>query len=685
MRREFYVGLFLVLVTLALFGQVGRHDFIHYDDPEYVTENPHISGGLSLEAVRWAFSTGYAGNWHPVTWISHMVDISLFGQRSSAHHLMNVAYHLANVVLLFSALTLMTGSLWSSAFAAAIFALHPLQVESVAWVAERKNLLSTLFLLLTLVCYLRYVRHKSRRWYLLAIGSFCLGLMSKPMIVTLPFCLLLLDYWPLGRWTRKASLVSPGNPQKPKKQVREDLSHGGLIREKIPFLILSVTSIVVTYVVQSRERAVIGFEEFPIFMRFVNATVSYVTYLHQFLWPKGLAVFYPYPSIFVPWQIFFNFFILLAITILVIRGAARHPYLPVGWFWFFGTLVPVIGLVQVGMQSMADRYMYVPMIGLSILAAWAVPDLLRHVQFGRKGALVIAAGAALGGCLVTTWMQLQHWKNTSTLFTHALDVTVGNYVAHSAIGTEFGRQGRIEEAVTHYSEAVRLWPGYFVVHNNLGILLAQRGRTHEAIDHYLASLRLNPRSAETHVNLGSALLELGETEKALEHYREAVRLNPNSAEAYNGMGIAQTNLGQRQEAISSLTQAVGLQPESTGFWFNLGIAYGRAGQSNEAIRCFEKSLQLGPKNAQTHYNLGVALAIAGRTSDAIAHFQEAVQIKPDYADAYNNLGTIFATQGLMEQAIANFSAAVRVKPDFAEARKSLELALAIQRRRSRKL
>jgi tetratricopeptide (TPR) repeat protein len=684
MRREFYIGLFLVLATLALYVQVGRHDFVYYDDPRYVTENPHISGGLSPEAVRWAFSIGYAGNWHPVTWISHMADISLFGQNAGAHHLMSVAYHLANVILLFSALTLMTGSLWRSAFVAAIFALHPLQVESVAWVAERKNVLSTLFWLLTLVCYLRYVQYRSRRWYLLAIGSFCLGLMSKPMIVTLPFCLLLLDYWPLGRWQRKASLASPGNRKKPTKQIRKDLSPGDLIREKIPFLVLSAASIVVTYVAQSRERAVIGFDGFPTFMRVANAVVSYVTYLHQFLWPRGLAVFYPHPSIFVPWQVFLDFVLLLVITILVIRGAARHPYLPVGWFWFFGTLAPVIGLVQVGMQSRADRYMYVPMIGLCILAAWGVPDLLRHFQFSRKSALGIAAGAVLGGCLVTTWMQLQHWKNTWTLFTHALDVTVGNYVAHSAIGSEFVRQGRIDEAVTHYSEALRLWPGYFVVHNNLGIILAQRGRTHEAIDHYLASLRFNPRSAETHVNLGSALLDVGETEKALEHFREAVRLDPNSAGAYNGLGIAQSNLGQWQEALSSLTQAVHLRPESAGIWSDLGNAYSRSGQINEAVQCLEKSLQLGPKNAQTHYNLGVALAIAGRTSDAIAHYQEAVQIRPDYADAYNNLGMIFAAQGMMEKAITSFSAAVRIKPDFAEARQSLELALSIQRRRSRK-
>jgi len=609
MRRKTFICLVLITVTLAVFWQVSNHEFVNFDDDDYISENPHVQSVLSRQAIIWAFTATRAANWHPLTWLSHMIDCQLYGLNPSGHHLTNVLFHLVNTLLLFLLLNRITGASWRSGFVAALFALHPLHVESVAWVAERKDVLSTLFWLLTMWAYIYYVEKPRLHRYLFTLLLFALGLMAKPMLVTLPCVLLLLDYWPLKRIelgqsaSGQPAVIQPSTiAKKPGAQAFR------LLLEKTPLFVLVAVSSVVTFVVQKSGGAVGALEVYPIKIRVANALFSYVSYMVKMIWPQNLAVFYPHPGQSLPmWQAAAAGLLLLLISIAVIRAGRRQSYLPVGWLWYLGTLVPVIGLVQVGAQAMADRYTYVPLIGLFIMAAWGVPELLAKYRFQRT-VLATLATILLVTLTLVSKRQVRHWQNSLTLFQHAVEVTADNYLAHDSLGNALAQQGMLDQAIVHYREALRIKSNLVNTHNNLGVALLQQGEINRAMAQYYQALRLKPDSAETHNNLGVALFTVGQLDQAIGHYLTAIKLDPNFGKAYN----------------------------------NLGNALARQGKLDEAFSQYYKALELKANYPEAHNNLGVALAQQEKLREAIAHFKRALQLRPDYAQARSNLDNAIA-------------------------------------------
>ena len=571
------VYLVLIFVTLVVFHQVPSYDFINLDDNLYIYENSRVQAGLTLEGIVWAFTTFEAYNYHPLTWLSHMLDCQLFGLRPGLHHLTNLLFHLANTVLLFFVLRRMTGTLWRSGFVAALFALHPLHVESVAWVAERKDLLSAFFWFLSIWAYARYAERPGLNRYLPVLLFFSLGLLAKPMVVTLPFVLLLLDFWPLGRM----QFHQAGTNIRPLEQ---KVSAFRLVWEKIPLFALAAISIVVTFAAQQQGGALKSLEAFPLTTRIANALISYVSYIGKMMWPQNLAVYYPHPATVPTWQAAGCGLLLICLSALFIWASRKRPYLAVGWLWYLGTLVPVIGLVQVGSQAMADRYTYLPLVGLFVALAWGVPSLL--VSF-----------------TVCTWLQLRHWQNSLTIFQHTVNVTTDNYFAH----------------------------------NNLGVALAKGGRFDEAVDHYYVALRIKPDQAEVYNNLGNALEAQGNVDEAIRRYTEALRIEPDNAKAHNNLGNALATQGKVDEAISHYSEALRIEPDHAGAHYNLGNVLAERGNVDEAINHYNEALRIWPDWAGAHNNLGVALERRGNFKEAIRHYYQALRIKPDYPKAKDNL------------------------------------------------
>jgi tetratricopeptide (TPR) repeat protein len=538
-RIEFLVCMVLAVGTVAVYWRATGCGFVNFDDDDYVVVNPHLQSGLGAAGLRWALTTTWASNWHPLTWVSFLFDYQLHGLNPSGYHRTNVLLHAANSVLLFLLLRNMTGAVGKSAVVAALFAWHPLHVESVAWVAERKDVLSTLFGFLTLAAYAHYAARPGVPRYLLVFVLFALCLMAKPMLVTLPFVLLLLDYWPLRR---EASLAR-------------------LFVEKLPLLCLAAGSAVLTLYAQHRGGAINSLEHLPFPWRLANAVVAYVRYVEQMFWPLNLAVFYPHPREELNWApVALAGLLLAGFTFACLRWGRRQPYLTVGWLWYLGTLVPVIGLVQVGGQALADRYTYVPLIGLFVILAWGLPDLLAGWRV-EPVVLAPVAVVALALCLVLTWGQVLTWYDGGSLWEHALHVTSGNYVAHNNLGNYLGARGRMDEAVEHYRDALRINPAYADAWNNLGAALARRSQLDEAVASYQQAVQLSPASATIHHNLGLSLLQLGRDQEALEHFAEAVRLRPGYARAHHSLGRVLERLGRTDEALERYRLAVRLHPD----------------------------------------------------------------------------------------------------------------------------
>ena len=587
--RDTVVCLFLVLAILVVFSQVKSYDFVSYDDDVYITKNRHVQGGLTVEGIIWAFTIAHSGNWHPLTWLSHMLDISLFGLNPGYHHLMSLLFHIANTLLLFFILRRMTGEIWKSGFVAALFALHPLHVESVAWIAERKDVLSTFFFMLTILAYVFYVEKPVLRRYLFVFFFFVFGLLSKTMLVTLPFLLLLLDYWPLSRFEFKSKA----------KNFKVPLH---LIWEKVPLFALTALSSIVTFFAEKHGKSVSSLEIFPIKTRIANTFVSYVSYIGKMIWSLNLAVFYPYPEIFPIWQVMGSLLLLVCISFLVIRHARSLPYLPVGWLWYLGTLVPVIGLVQIGSQSMADRYTYVSLIGLFIMIAWGVPDILKRWRYQRI-VLSVSLGIILLLLMIFTWYQTINWKNSITLFEHALKVTTRNNIAHNNLGTALAREGKLEEAIYQFREALKGKPDFSDAHYNLGTALGILGNHEEAVYHLREALKGETGLSEVHNKIGRLLSQQKKFNEAIYHFQKALEINPDFANAHN----------------------------------NIGIVLGQQGRLEEAIYHFREALRTKPYYAKAHNNLGVTLGQQGKLEEAIYHFQKALEINPGFKDAENNL------------------------------------------------
>ncbi|MGA2330436.1 MAG: tetratricopeptide repeat protein [Syntrophales bacterium] len=585
-RQALLICLFLTVVMLSVFLQVKDYDFVGFDDNEYITENHHVQTGLTSGNVAWAFTTFYVSNWHPLTWLSHMLDCQLFGLRPGFHHLVNLFFHIANTLLLFLILHRMTKGLWQSAFVAAVFAIHPLHVESVAWVTERKDVLSTFFWMLTMGAYVFYVERRGLKRYLLALFFFALGLMAKPMLVTLPFVLLLLDYWPLRRLTigkslvnentrserplkrnskkkeRRKSAIKAEYVNKPEKQNRQQPAIGHIILEKVPFFVLSLASSIVTYMAQQEGGAMRSLQSFPLSTRIANALVSYCRYIGKMIWPADLAVLYPYHGMLPTWEVVAAVFFLGITTFLIIRNVKRYPYLATGWLWYLGTMVPVIGLVQVGVQAMADRYTYVPLVGVSIMVAWGVPELSKKWRH-RNAALATVAVITLTTFSFVTWKQVKYWKDSVVLFTHAVEVTTNNPIMQNNLGNALEDQGRLDEAIAHYAEALRIDPGLADAYNNIGLALTKLGRPDEAIPNFFKAIGINPSHAAAHYNLGTLLASQRKLDEAIYQFRECVRIKPDYAKAYNNLGNALLFRGKIDEAIDSYRQALRLKTDYT--------------------------------------------------------------------------------------------------------------------------
>jgi Flp pilus assembly protein TadD len=598
------MSLFLIVITLLPFWEVSHHEFLDYDDDLYVTGNRQVQAGLSWEGALWAFTTVHASNWHPMTWLSHMLDVQLYGLNPSGHHLTNVLLHVTNVLLLFCVLWRMTHGMWQSALVAGLFGIHPLHVESVVWVAERKDVLSTMFGLLALRAYAGYVERPGICRYLLVVSALGFGLLTKPMLVTLPFVLLLLDYWPLKR-------LSLWNVRMVWKRVWE----------KVPLLALAGASGVVTYLAQERGGAMRSFESFPMWMRIENTLVSYAGYIGKMLWPSSLAVFYPHPKdTLLVWQIAGAAALLLGLSVWAVCAARRRPYLVVGWLWYLGTLVPVIGIVQIGLQGMADRYTYVPMIGLFIMLSWGASDFTANWRY-RRMVLAASSGIALLVLIVLTGIQVGYWRNSITLYEHALRVTSNNFVMHTNLGVALAEQGRLEEAITHYTQALAIRPEFAWGHEYLGDALAKQGKLEEAITHYTQALVIRPEFAEAHNDLGIALAKQGKLEEAITHYTQALAIKPEFAEAHNSLGVTLAEQGKLEEAITHYTQALAIKPEFAEAHNNLGAAVFKQNKYEESVAHFSRSLRIKPNQPDVHYNLGLAYQELGRIEDAAREFQ----------------------------------------------------------------
>ena len=633
-RNRYITGLLLFLLTFATFLPALDNDFVGYDDPEYVTANPHVQQGLTWGTLRWAFSSTEVAAWHPLAWLSHALDCQLFGLQPWGHHLTAIVLHSLNAVLCFLVCLRLTGAAGRSWVVAAIFALHPLRVESVAWVSERKDVLSMSFFLLTLLSYSAYARtfegkpgkrdNSTRsRWLLgLSLVMFILGLLSKPMLVTVPLVLLLLDFWPLRRFQSRSLLR--------------------LVTEKVPFGVAAVAVSVITILAQPRGTA--GASAAAWVARLENVSINYCRYLGKFFWPTKLAPFYPphdhwATSVWISAVLF-----LLLITAVVIRARASRPYLLCGWLWFLGTLLPVIGLIQIGDQSIADRYSYLPGIGLALALIWAISKFevgwsLHTIALGTVSATLLVM------CVGLTRVQLANWRNSEALFRHTLAVTHGNYLAH----------------------------------NNLGVVLGQQGRWSEAINQYELALEIKPNYVEALVNLGAAQDQQGQLDKALQKYQAALRERPDFAAAHNGLGLVYQKQGRFEEAAQQFRAALSSKPDYADAHFNLALELELRGELDQAASEFHRTLQLQPNSADAHSNLGVVLEKQGRLDDAIQQYVAALRLQPTFARAHYNLGVALAKKGMITEAIAAFQTALQLKPDYPAAETNLAILKSVSR------
>ena len=737
--RAALIAALLGAATLAAFWPVVHNDFIRYDDRDYVTANPHVLKGLSWEGLKWAFTTGHGGSWHPLTWLSHMTDVQMFGVQPGWHHAVSLLFHIANAVLLFLVLRRMSGAEWRSAFVSGLFALHPLHVESVAWAAERKDVLSTLFFLLTLWAYAEYAgkaeglrikdngsdsellgsrggvqvpdgapglpvakdardrrdqsgengvtpgtRHSTLAFWL-ALAFFALGLMSKPMLVTVPFVLVLLDFWPLRR------MEWPGRQAKTQWLP--------LMWEKWPFFALAVISSAVTFIAQGRGHAVTI--SLPFSVRAANAIAAYWKYLGKAFWPADLAIFYPHPATRYPaselwpaWVLAAAALALAATTALALLRRERAPWFSVGWFWYLGMLVPVIGLVQVGQQAMADRYTYLPLVGIFICAVWGVAEL--SVSRGWTPVAAVAGAMALVVLAGATHAQVKYWRNNLSVFEHALAVTLKNAVAHCHVGIELGEQqkydlateefkaalkadpncaeayyglgytlenlGKVQEAMEQYRNALRVRPWYEPAHSRLGTVLWSLGQRQEALAEYEAALRQNADDLEAQYRLGVGLQELGELPQAVPHLDYVARLNPDFGDALNRLTEALLRQGKLPEAEGRLRWLAASFPQNPAVRINLGSVLWQRGKPEQAIEQYREALRLNPMDLATHYNLGMALSMQGQLGEAAAELREVTRLKPDYLPARVSLGEALAGQDKMDEAVSEFREAVRLSP-----------------------
>ena len=626
----------LAAITWLIFGQTLAHDFVNYDDEIYVYDNAKVAAGLSLQNIAWAFTHTVCANWHPLTVISHMLDCQLYGLKPAGHHFTNVLLHTIAVILLFLVLRQMTGTLWRSAFVAAVFAIHPLHVESIAWISERKDVLSAVFFMLTLGAYTRYTRTLSLTSYLFVLLFFGFGLMSKPILVTVPFVLLLLDYWPFKRFVPE-SPRKLGHPNRAKN--RANIRR--IFLEKIPLLFLSFASCAATVLAQ--RHFINPIDKLSLAERLGNAAVAIIIYVRQLVWPSGLSVFYPHPRHGLSAaQVSVAALLLVAVSAAAFSYRRKHPYLLTGWFWFLGMLVPVSGIVQVGTQAHADRYTYLPQIGLYILVTWFVADIALSWRNRR-----VLVGTAMVSSIVIlmwpAWKQTSYWRDGRTLWTHALDVNPQNDTAHNGLCNLALKQNRFEEAVFHAREALQVRSDSADAHNNLGLALLGAGQKAEARIEFQKVIETSPSRPRVHYNLATLLLDSGQLDEAIAEFQKELEIQPESVEAQNNLGSALEQRGAFDDAVVCFRRAIQLDPHRTKLHYNLATVFLKQGQFDQAIPYLEKELQINPASAEAHNDLGIALSQKGQIEEAIGQWQKTLELQPHNLGACCNLVWVFST------------------------------------------
>jgi tetratricopeptide (TPR) repeat protein len=644
----------LAIVTFAVYWPVRNYDFIRCDDDIYITENQKVLSGLTVQNIKWVFTTGHASNWHPLTWLSLMLDRTLFGVKPGPMHLVNVAFHVANTLLLFIVFNRMTRRIWPSAFVAALFALHPLHVESVAWIAERKDVLSTLFWLLTMLAYLRYVEKPSIGRYVIILIVFALGLMSKPMLVTLPFVLILLDYWPLNRIRNTRYTIR------------------NTILEKLPFFFLALISSIITYIVQQKGGAmtIIPFNE-----RLANAVVSYLEYIEKLFVPLNLVMLYPHPLSRIPLtKVIIFALILILLTVFLLYYGRQHRYLVFGWLWYLGTLVPVIGIIQVGTQAMADRYTYVPFIGLFVIIAFGAADLAQFIssKILRSWVLCLVSCVLCLVCIIITSNQLKYWQNSILLFERTLSVIESVNIGLDDSADALIKEGRLEEAAHLLTERIRSIPSSPLIHANLGNTFLEMGKTDNAIVQYMIALKMNPRFSNARHNLALALAVKGDYDEAIEQYKIFYGSDVNVTGLYLEIASMLTDRGRVSDAAELLQKAHAVSPDSIGILTRLGHALAQTEKPGQAVEYYYKALELDPNDIFVHGCLVLALADIGKIDEAIEHCRIVLAARPDDFEMHNNLGIFLRAKGKLDESAESFKKALQINPNFKPARDNLD-------------
>lgn len=601
-------ALILGLLTFLLFSPVRHHDFLNYDDTLYVTESPLILDGLSGEGVKRALLEPHAYMWHPLTTVSHELDVTLFGMDAGAHHLVNVLIHAISASLLFLLLRAMTGSLWRALFVAALFGWHPLRVESVAWISERKDTLCTLFWILTLFAYVRYVRNTTKQNHLLLFVTYLLGIMTKPLIVTLPCLLLLMDVWPLKRLPSEA-LASFDSIKANLGKIRQ------LVIEKLPLFCLAFALAFLTWKSQSSGGSIHSMGHYSLVERLSNAMVSYVRYLGKLAWPQDLIVFYPHPGQWPIPLVMGALLVLISVSIWVYRRRLQQPWELVGWLWFLGLLVPAIGLVQAGGQAMADRYTYFSCVGILIAVVWSTGEWLKKEGWGTAG-LVATATLPLIACAWLTHTQLTYWRNSETLFRHALAASPGNVVGYENLGSALLARGKLDDAIAVMIEGLKVHPGRPLLHNNLGLAYASRGEKPAAAEQYRLALTSEPNYAAARSNLGNLLRESGDAAGAVRELETALKSAPHDAEIMNNLALALEEVGRKEDAYQHYHEAIQTNPRYAEAYLNLGVLLYENKQLNEALPLFQRAVALKPELIQAHMALFFVLAESGKLADA---------------------------------------------------------------------
>ena len=670
--QNFGIALILVAAVVAIYSQSFRFGAVRFDDPQYLAGRSHLQNGLSVDGLKWAFSAPFASNYFPLTLLSHMLDRTLFGDHLGGHHLTSVALHALNSILLFGVLFSMTGARWSSAVVAMLFAVHPLNVESVTWLAERKNVLSTTFWILAMWSYANYARRTSLALYLCTALLLALGLLAKPMLVTLPLAFLLLDYWPLDRIRWGKPRAAERAPSLSRRSI------GFLIAEKLPLLAISAVSSVVTLQVQGR--GIASGEALPLLSRFANAAVAYARYLGKTAWPADLAMHYPHP--YMPemggeplevWQIAGAATLVFALSVLAI-AAVRRRYLLVGWFWFLGILVPTIGLVQVGNQALADRYAYVPAIGLFLAVSWAGSEWIARLRISHPGstrALLVGVGAGVAALALASWHQVGYWRDTVSLIEHTLAVIPKNPKVRFNLANEYKALGNTEAAIRNYRIALETDPESASTRINLGNALRSEGELDAAIDAYQSALDREPRNANAHNSLGTVLRAKGDVDAAILRYRYAIALDPDFYLAHNNLANALQSKGEFEEAAAHYFEALKENGRDSKILNNLGSALRSLGRNEDAEAAFRAAMEFDPGHYRAHNNLGALLASQEKFDEAIAHYRLAIAASPDYAPAHNNLGDALRAQGKLDEAVVAYAEALRADPGFARASENL--------------